>query len=173
MVGDFSKAFSLSGLRLGWIVERDAARRSAYANAREYVTVSNTVLGEFLGTIAARHYERVLARTRETTRANLALLDAVFRDYADVLDWVRPEGGMTAFARLKSGGNARAFCQAAAERGVLLAPGDCWGFAVHFRIGFGVGRDWYPRAMERFAGLLDAWRAAPGVGAEAALQAAI
>jgi aspartate/methionine/tyrosine aminotransferase len=35
VVGDFSKALSLPGLRLGWIIERDRNRRQEYLNARE------------------------------------------------------------------------------------------------------------------------------------------
>ena len=34
VIGDLSKAFSLSGLRLGWIVERNEERRARYINAR-------------------------------------------------------------------------------------------------------------------------------------------
>jgi len=154
VVGDFSKALSLPGLRLGWIIERDRDRRREYLNVREYLTVSNTPLAEFLGEIAIRHHDQVLARTREATRANLALLESVIAEHAEVLDWVRPQGGMTGFARLASGGNARLFCQAALERGLLLAPGDCWGVPDHFRIGFGVGREWYARAMGRFSEIL-------------------
>lgn len=156
VVGDFSKALSLPGLRLGWIIERDRARRLTYVNAREYVTVTNTPMGEFLGTIAIRHQHEVLARTREVTRTNLALLDRVIAEHSDALDWVRPQGGMTGFARLVAGGNSRVLCEAALERGLLLAPGDCWGVPDHFRIGFGMGLDWYPQAMIRFSEFLHA-----------------
>jgi aspartate/methionine/tyrosine aminotransferase len=144
-------------LRLGWIIERDHERCHEYLNAREYVSVSNTPMGEFLGEIAIRHHDHVLAKTREITRANLAQLDRVIAAHADVLDWIRPQGGMTGFVRLVSGGNARLFCQAALQRGLLLAPGDCWGIPDHFRIGFGVGLEWYPRAMSRFSEFLSDW----------------
>jgi len=154
VVGDFSKALSLPGLRLGWIIERDRGRRAEYLNAREYISVSNTPMGEFLGNIAIRHHQVVLARTREVTGANLTLLDRVLAEHSDVLDWVRPQGGMTGFARLRAGGDGRRFCEKALERGVLLAPGDCWGLPDHIRIGFGMGQEWYPRAMTRFAELL-------------------
>jgi aspartate/methionine/tyrosine aminotransferase len=154
VVGDLSKALSLGGLRLGWIVERDAARRKEYLNAREYVTVSNTPMAEFLGEIAIRHHDQVLGRTREVTRAKLQLLERVVDQSADVLDWVRPMGGMTAWVRLASGGDGRRFCEQALHYGLLLAPGDCWGFPDHFRVGFGVGREWYSRAMERFFDLI-------------------
>jgi aspartate/methionine/tyrosine aminotransferase len=154
VVGDLSKALSLGGLRLGWIVERDAGRRKEYLNAREYVSVSNTPLGEFLGEIAIRHHEQILGRTREVTRANLEYLEHVIDQAAGVLDWVRPAGGMTAWVRLVSGEHARRFCEEALDYGLLLAPGDCWGFPDHFRIGFGVGPEWYSGAMERFFGLI-------------------
>ena len=154
VVGDLSKALSLAGLRLGWIVERDAAHRKEYLNAREYVTVSNTPMAEFLGEIAIRHHDRILRRTREVARANLQLLERVVAQSADILDWVRPMGGMTAWVRLASGGDARRFCEEALQYGLLLAPGDCWGFPDHFRIGFGVGPEWYSRAMERFFDLI-------------------
>jgi aspartate/methionine/tyrosine aminotransferase len=160
VVGDLSKALSLPGLRLGWIVERDSGRRKEYLNAREYVTVSNTPMGEFLGEIAIRHHDKVLGRTREVTRANLQLLDGALARFPGVLDWVRPMGGMTGFVRLVAGGDARPFCEAALQYGLLLAPGDCWGIPDHFRIGFGVGPEWYPRAMERFCDLVHAWQGA-------------
>jgi aspartate/methionine/tyrosine aminotransferase len=156
VVGDLSKALSLGGLRLGWIIEHNAARRNEYLNAREYVSVSNTPLGEFLAEIAVRHHTEVLGRTREVTGANLRLLEGVIARSAGFLDWVRPAGGMTAWVRLASGDDARGFCEEALKYGLLFAPGDCWHFPDHIRIGFGVGREWYPRAMERFSHLIQA-----------------
>src|ERR1700731_3889617 len=47
---DFSKALCLGGLRLGWIVDRDAARMEQYRVAHSYFTVSGTAIGERLGT---------------------------------------------------------------------------------------------------------------------------
>ena len=172
VIGDFSKALSFPGLRLGWIIERERARRTEYLNAREYVSVSNTPIGEFLGEIAIRNRQKILARTREVTCANLELLDHVLAEHADILDWIRPRGGMTGFARLISGASARHFCEAALEHGLLLAPGDCWGVSDHFRIGFGVGREWYPRAMDRLSELLRAWSGAPFASSSAGFSGA-
>jgi len=41
--------------------------------------------------------------------------------------------------------------------GLLFAPGDCFGVPDHVRIAFGVGQDWYPRAMERLSDFLRSW----------------
>jgi aspartate/methionine/tyrosine aminotransferase len=154
VLGDFSKALCLSGLRVGWIVERDPERRQRYTNARSYFTVSNTVLGERLATLAVQHREVIYGRARRVATANLALLDQLFIEYGDVLRWVRPRGGMTGFPWLAGGGDAREFCRQLANRGLLMAPGDCFGMRSHFRIGFGASGDDFPRALERFAAFL-------------------
>jgi aspartate/methionine/tyrosine aminotransferase len=53
VLGDFSKALCLSGLRTGWLIEPDKARRQEYKNARSYFTVSNPMLSERLGVLAS------------------------------------------------------------------------------------------------------------------------
>jgi aspartate/methionine/tyrosine aminotransferase len=42
VVSDFSKALSLSGLRIGWIIDADARRRERLVNLRSYFTVSGS-----------------------------------------------------------------------------------------------------------------------------------
>jgi aspartate/methionine/tyrosine aminotransferase len=162
VIGDFSKAFALSGLRAGWIIEPDHRRRAHYLNAREYFSISNTTVGEFFAELAVRHRDVVLGRTREVAGANLQLLDRMFAGHAGVLDWVRPRGGMTAFPRLVNGGDGRSFCQAAVQHGLLLTPGDCFDVPDHFRLGFGVGGGaWYARAIERLEAFVLSWARAP------------
>jgi aspartate/methionine/tyrosine aminotransferase len=151
VLSDFSKALCLAGLRLGWIVERDRRRMEQYRAARAYFTVSGTALGEGLALIALRNREKIHGRVRQVTAANLSLLDGFFKEHARVFDWMRPKGGMTAFPWMKSGEDSRAFCTEAAEQGVLLAPGDCFGMPKHFRIGFGAAAEQFPRAIERLS----------------------
>src|SRR5271168_1615564 len=97
VLGDFSKALCLSGLRIGWMIDRDATRRKRYLNARSYFTVTNTALAEPLAALALRNCERIYNRVRHISRFNLAHLDTLFRENAEILKWVRPAGGMTAF----------------------------------------------------------------------------
>ena len=49
--------------------------------------------------------------------------------------------GLALFPWLVSGENDRPFCQAATERGILLAPGDCFDAPSHFRLGFAAAGD--------------------------------
>ena len=54
VLSDFSKALCLSGLRLGWIIERDAKRRARYLNARNYFSISSAAISEKLGGLSHR-----------------------------------------------------------------------------------------------------------------------
>ena len=159
VIGDLSKAFSLPGVRVGWIIEPDAQRRRQYWTARAYFTITNTTTGEILSEIAIRQREVVLGKTQEISTRNLKTLALFMADHREVLGWIAPQGGMTAFPWLASGENARPFCQAAAERGILLAPGDCFDTPSHFRLGFAAVGDTFSRALDRFGAFVKSWPA--------------
>ena len=154
VISDFSKALCLSGLRIGWMIEHDPARRERYHNARNYFTICANVFGEKLAVVALEHSQAIYARARRIAQENLRLLDRVFADSDGPLRWLRPHGGMTAFPWLRDGGDTRDFCVRLARKGVLIVPGDCFGQPSHFRIGFAASGEQFPRAMERFAEVL-------------------
>lgn len=156
VIGDFSKALCLSGLRLGWIIERDQSRRERFRNARNHFTITGNVLGERLAAFALAHSEDIYGRARQVAQKNLALLDQVLAKHDGVVRWHRPAGGMTAFPWLTNGAGTREFCSRLMKRGVLMVPGDCFGQPAHFRLGFAASGDRFPMAMERFADFLEA-----------------
>jgi aspartate/methionine/tyrosine aminotransferase len=155
VLGDFSKALCLSGLRLGWIVERDTARRVRYENARGYLTVSSSSpLGEALGVIGVHNRDVILERAQQVSSDNLRAIEPLFLERAERIGWIPPRGGLTAWPWLRSGESSRPFCEEAAAVGVLLAPGDCFGVSSHFRIGLGAGGDDISKALDRLSALL-------------------
>src|SRR4051794_9361843 len=113
VISDLSKAFSIAGVRTGWMIDRDAHRRQQYWTARAYFSISNTTTGEILSEIAIRRRDAVLGKTQAAATRNLQLLERFMADHRDVLGWIPPAGGMTAFPWLASGEDARPFCQAA------------------------------------------------------------
>ena len=151
VIHDFSKAFPLAGVRTGWMIEHDAKRRQQYWNARAFFSVSNSTAGEVLAEIAMRKRAVVLKRTQEAASRNLEILDRFMAEHRETLGWIPPRGGMTAFPWLVSGENSRRFCEAAAERGIVLAPGDCFDVPAHFRLGFAASEEDFPRALDRLA----------------------
>jgi aspartate/methionine/tyrosine aminotransferase len=157
VIADLSKAFSIAGVRTGWMIEHDARRRQQYWTARAYFSISNTTTGEILSEIAIRKRDVVLGKTQEVATRNLDLLERFMADHRDVLGWIPPQGGMTAFPWLVSGENARPFCQAATEHGILLAPGDCFDAPPHFRLGFAAAGDNFSKALDRFGTFVSSW----------------
>jgi aspartate/methionine/tyrosine aminotransferase len=142
------------------MIEHDPKRREQYWNARTYFSISNNTAGEMLAEIAMRHRDTVLGKTQQTATQNLRQLEGFMAEHRDKLGWVRPRGGMTAFPWLLSGENSRAFCQAAAEQGILLAPGDCFDAPSHFRLGFAAMTDKFADAMDRLGKFVSSWTAA-------------
>ena len=159
VISDLSKAFSIAGVRTGWMIEHDAQRRQQYWTARAYFTITNTTTGEILSEIAIRKRDVVLGRAQETATRNLRALDRFMADHGDVLGWIPPQGGMTAFPWLVNGENERPFCRAATEHGILLAPGDCFDMPSHFRLGFAAAGDNFSKALERFGMFVKSWSA--------------
>ncbi len=159
VIADLSKAFSIPGVRTGWMIEHDAHRRQQYWNARAYFSIANSTTGEILSEIAIRRRDVVLGKTQNAATRNLKLLERFMADHRDLLGWIPPQGGMTAFPWLVSGENERPFCQAAAERGILLAPGDCFDVPSHFRLGFAAAGDNFSAALDRFGAFVKSWPA--------------
>jgi aspartate/methionine/tyrosine aminotransferase len=154
VLGDFAKALSIPGLRIGWLIDRDAKRREAMVDARSYFTISGSPLTDALGSLALEHSDRILARLRTVAHANLALLNAFMAAHHARMDFSTPAGGTTCFPRLRDGRNARRLCEALARAGVLVAPGDCFDAPAHMRIGFGAQREGYAEALGIFGRVL-------------------
>jgi aspartate/methionine/tyrosine aminotransferase len=147
VIGDMSKAYSLSGLRIGWVIDRNATRRERLVDARGYFTISNSVITELLASVALENRARLLERLERVACANHAALTDFMRANDRVLGWIRPAGGTTAFPWLKGGGDTRPLCETLAARGVLTVPGECFDSPNHFRIGFGVQASGFREAL--------------------------
>ena len=154
VISDLSKAMSLPGLRTGWIIEADARRRHAMINARSYFTISGSPVLEHLAAHALVHRQAILDRLQQVAETNRALLAALIDGSAGQLAWTAPQGGTTCFPWFRDGRNSRPFCTAAAAAGVLIAPGDCFGYPSHMRIGLAHQAKGFDEAIRRIAALL-------------------
>ena len=148
VIGDMSKALSLAGLRIGWIIDANAARRERILDARSYFTVSGSPITEAIATHALDNADAVLAKLATVASANLRILDNLMADVADVLSWIRPRGGTTAWPWFVDGRDSRPFCTRLAEAGVLIAPGDCFGAPNHMRVSFGAQATGFGQAID-------------------------
>lgn len=149
VVSDLSKAMSLPGLRTGWIIDRDDTRRNRIVDARSYFTICSSPLLEMLAAHALRHRDHILGRLHSVAAKNIDLLEALIAGADGVVSWSRPCGGTTSFPWFTDERDSRPFCEALAGRGVLVAPGDCFGHPHHMRIGFAQQEDRFDVAIER------------------------
>ncbi|HEY3784767.1 MAG TPA: aminotransferase class I/II-fold pyridoxal phosphate-dependent enzyme [Steroidobacteraceae bacterium] len=156
IVSDLSKAFSLSGLRLGWIIDRDAQRRKRLIDIRSYFTVSSSPLTEALAVFALKHSEAILSRLSAVAHSNLALLESFIESHREIVGWISPAGGTVCFPWMLDGRDSRPICQSLARAGVLVAPGDCFGAPEHFRVGLGAQQEGFQDALEIASGVFRA-----------------
>ena len=159
VVGDLSKALSLPGLRIGWLIDRDARRRERLIDLRSYFTISGSPLTEAIAAHALANRDAILARLHAVAAKNLVTLRDFMSAHQDILDWVEPGGGTTAFPWLRDGSNAREWCTTLASAGVLFAPGDTFDAPEHFRLGFGAQAEGFAQALEIVSDTLRAPRA--------------
>ena len=157
VVGDFSKALCLPGLRVGWIADRNHDRLERYREARMFFTISNGPLTEWLAVLAMRHRRAIHARARDIALTNLQLLESMWPPENENASWVRPAGGFTIFPRFRGERDTRPLCERLGERGILVVPGDCFDTPSHIRIGFGGHPDRFSAGFERLRGELDAY----------------
>lgn len=150
VVGDMSKALSLPGLRIGWIVDRDPVRRSAITTARSYLSLGGSPILEAIAVHAMENRAEILARARSVAERNLATLSQFMGCVADVLTWVAPRAGVLAFPWFVDGRTSRPFCEHLFSKGVLVVPGDCFEMPDHVRIGFGSQQEGIQEALDIF-----------------------
>lgn len=148
-----SKAFSLAGLRTGWIVAAPEVTEAVMIH-RDYDTISVGVINDHLGAIALGARDAILARARQITRHNLALLS----DWVDAqprVRWVKPAAGTTAMLRIDGAGPSEPFCiHLLHKTGVMLTPGSAFDMEGYVRIGFANPTDALTTGLEKLGAYL-------------------
>jgi hypothetical protein len=133
-VGSLSKAFGLSGLRVGWVLA-EPETAAAVRRVRDVVDGVGAPAMERLGALAMEQVDTLLARARRLLRPNVRLVRR-FVEKRDELTWVPPaDGSPVSFPRLVGVEDATPFAETAwAEHDVKVAPGVLFGAPEHIRI---------------------------------------
>lgn len=133
--GSMSKAYSLAGLRLGWIVGPADFLKTVTIH-RHYSTISVGMLDDRFATLALAHRQAILGRNREILCTNLAILDA-WVTAEPTLSYVKPKSGTTALVKYDLPMASRDLCTQLLQRaGVLFVPGSTMEMEHHLRIGY-------------------------------------
>ena len=152
-VGSMSKAFSLAGLRLGWVVAPREVREPV-SRHRDYSVISVGRVDDLLAAIALEAGEAMLARNRRIVRRNLAILDAWVTG-EPLIDYVRPDSGTTALLRYAADIPSESLCVRLLEaEGVMLTPGSAMDMEGYVRIGYANDTAVLTAGLERFSAFL-------------------
>lgn len=138
--GSLSKAYSLAGIRLGWIASRDKSIIEAVATARDYTTISVSQLSDQVASYALSDVQpALLKRNVDLARTNLEMLDAFVKKHSSNASWVKPTAGTTAFIQFADGKGQPVedvwFCLDVLEKTkVMFLPGSkCFGHDKDFK----------------------------------------
>ncbi|OQO08542.1 hypothetical protein B0A48_06412 [Cryoendolithus antarcticus] len=145
VTGSLSKAYSLAGIRIGWVASRSAELIEKITITRDYTTISVSQLDQAVAAfaLAPDTIHALLGRNIQMAKANAEILDRWIIKHDEYCSWVKPLAGTTAFVKFQRDGkpiDTVAFCQTLQDKmGVLIMPGDfAFGeeFKGHVRIGY-------------------------------------
>jgi aspartate/methionine/tyrosine aminotransferase len=147
VTGSLSKAYSLAGIRTGWIACRNKEILEACAATRHYTNISVSRLDEAVAAeaLSERCLHSLLGRNIQLAKSNLSMLEAFIDEHQWACSWVKPVAGTTTFIKFAKMGKPvddEVFCdQLQQKTGVMFVPGSkCFGrgqdFKGYVRIGF-------------------------------------
>jgi aspartate/methionine/tyrosine aminotransferase len=139
-VSSLSKAYGIPGIRIGWLITKDAELYERFLAAKEQIGICGSVLDEFVGRQMLERRGAFLAALRPQMQERRGIV----RDWVESeprVEWVEPEGGVVCFPRLKVAANfpIDTFYASLLERhGTYVGPGHWFEMPkTYFRIGFG------------------------------------
>lgn len=164
--GSMSKAWSLAGIRLGWIASQDKSIIKAAAEARDYTTISVSRLDDQIAsyTLSDAVRPNLLRQNLDLARTNLELLDRFVEEHKEMCNWVKPTAGTTAFVQFTQSGKPvddEAFCLDVLDKTkVMFIPGSkCFGGGKDFqglvRIGYVCDTGVLEEALKKLGAYVD------------------
>jgi aspartate/methionine/tyrosine aminotransferase len=150
-VSSLSKAYGVPGIRVGWLITRDLGLQEIFLAAKEQISICGSVLDEWVAEQVMANRAAILAPTLVEMRRRLDLVSDWMAG-EDLLEWVKPTGGVVCFPRMKAeppGGTAGFYSRLLEQYGAYVGPGHWFEMPdSYFRLGYG-----WPTSEELEAGL--------------------
>jgi aspartate/methionine/tyrosine aminotransferase len=162
VTGSMSKAYSLAGIRVGWIAARNKEIIEKCMVCRDYTTISVSQIDDAIASyaLAPHTIHSLLLRNIQLAKTNLSILEKFIESHRWACDWKKPRAGTTAFVKFSKMGRPVddvAFCKLLHEKvGVLVVPGSrCFGrddgsdFKGYVRFGYVCETEVLEKGLER------------------------
>jgi aspartate/methionine/tyrosine aminotransferase len=139
-VSSLSKAYGVPGIRAGWLITRDPALQEIFLAANEQINICGSVIDEWIAEQVMEKRAAILGLTLTEMRRRLALVSDWMAG-EDLLEWVKPSGGVVCFPRMKAeppGGTGAFYRRLLEDHGAYVGPGHWFEMPdTHFRVGYG------------------------------------
>jgi len=100
-VSSVSKAFGLPGIRIGWLITKNKELKELFIAAKEQIFLCNSVIDEEVAYQFLLQKNHFLKPVKYKTDQHLQILENWMTDN-EYLEWVKPEGGVICFPRIRS-----------------------------------------------------------------------
>lgn len=139
-VSSLSKTYGVPGIRIGWVLCRDAHLMETLLAAKEQIALAHSVVDEAIARAILERREALLPGIRDLVRQHRYLV-AAWMASEPWLEWVEPQGGVVCFPRIVAGSGVdpARFYQVLNKRyATWVGPGHWFEQDPrHFRLGFG------------------------------------
>ena len=139
-VASMSKSYGIPGIRVGWIVNRDAQLMERFLAAKEQIGICGSIVDEHIAEAALKQSAQWLTTVERTNREAIATVET-WLSKEPRMEWVRPEGGCVCFPRVKADAGVdtgRFYRALQADHATAVGPGHWFEQDRSFmRIGFG------------------------------------
>jgi aspartate/methionine/tyrosine aminotransferase len=163
VTGTVAKAYSMPGIRAGWIATKDKTTMAACQRTRRLKSTAASMLDEAVAAeaLSDRCIHTLLARNIKLCQTNLELLEAFIQEHSWACSWIKPQAGTVAMLKWHKMGkpiDSEKFCLRLLEQaGLLLYParqssGNSQALRGYMRVAFG-------GSTEDFKAALAAWKA--------------
>lgn len=155
-MNSLSKAYGLSGLRIGWAVAPERMVQALWRR-HEYAVISASAPSMLLAELALAEPARtaLLTRQRGLLREGWGLVDPWLAANGDLVSVGPSEATAIAFVRYHLPMSSTRFAdELRRQASVLVAPGEYLGADEHIRITHGLGRERVEPALDRIATVL-------------------
>ena len=150
VTGSMSKAYSLAGIRVGWICAQNSFINNVNLN-RQYNTISISAIDDAIATLALNNHKKIINRNIKIINNNKKIVDDFIKKTG--YSWLfEPNAAAIGCIKYKNSDlNSKDFCKNIVENTeVLLVPSHVFDCSENFfRIGFGMQKEYLIKALEK------------------------
>lgn len=140
VVSGLSKAFTMPGLRIGWLVGPKEIIADSWTYT-DYTTITTGAINAWLAERALRPetQQKIRLRNRQIASKNLKVLTEWIESHPDILRFIPPKiNGITFIGYNLNISSTDLVMKLLRDKSVLIAPGEFCGLDGYVRIGYGM-----------------------------------